>query len=178
MKGIVKEAAKELAHAVFRVRNFQNKCLKEFAKGVRNKKILELGSGEAVDGRFIYSDKSKFHRSNIFIRSDISPEFGHLVVNVETMDFDGEFDIILCLNVLEHVYDFQSAIKNIHRSLKPGGILVLSTPYTYPLHMIPMDYWRFSAFALRKMLSDFRTLKLKRGGIKFLPSAYFVTAEK
>jgi SAM-dependent methyltransferase len=178
MKGIVKEAAKELSHAVFRVRNFQNRCIKDFAKDIRNKTILELGSGEAVDGKFIYSDKNKFHPSNTFIRSDVSPEFGHLVVNVETMDYEEEYDIILCLNVLEHVYDFQTAIKNIYKALKPGGILVLSTPYTYPLHMIPMDYWRFSAFALRKMLVDFSHIELKRGGIKFLPSAYFVTAQK
>jgi 2-polyprenyl-3-methyl-5-hydroxy-6-metoxy-1,4-benzoquinol methylase len=38
------------------------------------------------------------------------------------------FDLILCTEVVEHIPDSASAIAGMHRLLKPGGILVLSTP--------------------------------------------------
>ncbi|MGA9822895.1 MAG: class I SAM-dependent methyltransferase [Desulfobaccales bacterium] len=38
------------------------------------------------------------------------------------------FDLILCSEVIEHIADSASAISEMHRLLKPGGILILSTP--------------------------------------------------
>ncbi len=41
------------------------------------------------------------------------------------------FDLILCSEVVEHIRDSQTAIKEMYRLLKPGGILILSTPQKY-----------------------------------------------
>jgi len=41
------------------------------------------------------------------------------------------FDLILCTEVLEHIADSVSALRHIARILKPGGMLVLSTPQRY-----------------------------------------------
>lgn len=52
------------------------------------------------------------------------------------------FDLVLSHEVLEHVQDDQRAIKEIVRTLKPGGRLVLFVPnrgYPYETHGI---YWR------------------------------------
>ncbi len=47
------------------------------------------------------------------------------------------FDLILCSEVVEHIRDSQTAIKEMHRLLKPGGILILSTPQKYsPLEIL------------------------------------------
>lgn len=40
-------------------------------------------------------------------------------------------DIALCSEVLEHVPDSASALKNIYSSLRPGGHLILTTPNSY-----------------------------------------------
>ncbi len=40
----------------------------------------------------------------------------------------GEFDSILCLNVLEHVRDDEAALHGFHDSLRPGGALLLLVP--------------------------------------------------
>ncbi|WP_126448082.1 class I SAM-dependent methyltransferase [Sulfuricystis multivorans] len=45
--------------------------------------------------------------------------------------FDPVHDVALCSEVLEHVRDSASALKNIYASLKPGGYLVLTTPNSY-----------------------------------------------
>ena len=41
---------------------------------------------------------------------------------------DGSFDACVCLDVIEHIFDPLTALKEIRRVLKPGGQLVLSTP--------------------------------------------------
>ena len=38
------------------------------------------------------------------------------------------YDLVICLEVIEHIADTELAVKNIHDLLKPGGIMILSTP--------------------------------------------------
>ena len=39
------------------------------------------------------------------------------------------FDIIICNHVLEHVLEYEKAIKEIFRVLKKGGIAIVQTPF-------------------------------------------------
>lgn len=51
--------------------------------------------------------------------------------SIETVDFASwteRFDLILCLDVLEHLYDPWALIDRLSRLLKPGGRLVASIP--------------------------------------------------
>lgn len=41
------------------------------------------------------------------------------------------FDLILCTEVVEHIADSRAALRGMRRLLKPGGVLVLSTPQRY-----------------------------------------------
>jgi SAM-dependent methyltransferase len=41
---------------------------------------------------------------------------------------DGAFDVILSVEVLEHVEEDASFVKNVHRVLKPGGLFIMTTP--------------------------------------------------
>lgn len=41
------------------------------------------------------------------------------------------FDLILCTEVVEHIADSAAALRGMRRLLKPGGVLVLSTPQRY-----------------------------------------------
>jgi SAM-dependent methyltransferase len=58
---------------------------------------------------------------------------------------DATFDTVLLLEVLEHVADARAVLAEIARVLKPGGVLLLSVPFLYPLHDAPHDYRRFTA---------------------------------
>jgi ubiquinone/menaquinone biosynthesis C-methylase UbiE len=44
---------------------------------------------------------------------------------------DGSFDLILCSEVIEHIRDSRAALAEMHRLLKPGCVLILSTPQKY-----------------------------------------------
>lgn len=63
------------------------------------------------------------------------------------------FDTVLLLEVLEHVADAERVLAEINRVLKPGGTLLVSVPFLYPLHDAPHDYRRYTAPGLIQALS-------------------------
>jgi SAM-dependent methyltransferase len=58
----------------------------------------------------------------------------------ETLPFpDESFDLVLLDNVLEHVQERERTLNEIHRVLRPGGILYLVTPKPFALHSLVSD---------------------------------------
>lgn len=165
---------KEIGRVVFGIRRHNNRELQKFAKGIAHKKILELGSGESD----FFSAKQHFHYTNEFIQSDINPEYGRKIVDVMEMKYKEQFDIVLCINILEHVVDYQKAIDNCYKAVKKGGIVIFFTPVCYPLHQEPTDYWRFTEHAYRIMLKKFEILKLQHSGLRIFPFSYIVICQK
>ncbi len=45
---------------------------------------------------------------------------------------DDYFDKVICSEVLEHIPDYQGALKEINRVLKPGGLFCASVPRRWP----------------------------------------------
>ncbi|MGL1937306.1 MAG: methyltransferase domain-containing protein [Fibrobacterales bacterium] len=41
---------------------------------------------------------------------------------------DNQFDVVMCGEVIEHIFDTEHMLKEIHRVLKPHGRLIISTP--------------------------------------------------
>jgi len=71
------------------------------------------------------------------------------------------YDCVFAFEVLEHCHSPHLVCEEIHRILKPGGLCIGSTPFIYPLHDLPYDYFRFTEFGLRKIFEDFEVLKLE-----------------
>lgn len=79
---------------------------------------------------------------------------------------DEGFDSALLLQVLEHLDNPQKALDEAYRILRKGGYLILSVPFMYPIHDAPYDYYRFTEYALSKMLkkTGFTIIKQRAGG--------------
>jgi SAM-dependent methyltransferase len=66
---------------------------------------------------------------------------------------DDSFDVVTCTEVLEHLVDPPAAAAEIVRVLKPGGRLLLTTRFCFPLHDRPGDHWRFTPYTLRRLFA-------------------------
>lgn len=75
-----------------------------------------------------------------------------------------KFDKIICIAVLEHVYDPFQAVRNIRMMLKDNGVLYGYVPYLFyyhaPTDLKFQDYFRFSKDALSYLFKDFKNLEI------------------
>lgn len=74
---------------------------------------------------------------------------------------DSAFDVALCNQVLEHVFNPNVFLSEINRVLKPGGRLIMTVPFVWDEHEQPHDYARYSSYGLRFLLENNKFVILK-----------------
>lgn len=139
--------------------------------------IAEAAVVYDIGGGAERQDKSKFKK---YVLVDASPAYHpDIVADIQYLPFiDDSLEAILCLSVLEHVENPFFAMKELHRVLRPGGKILLFTPFVWPYHAAPFykDYWRFSEDALRLLCKSFSRVEIASAGgycsalVNFVPS--------
>ncbi len=72
---------------------------------------------------------NKQHHIDAAVRRPIgNTEFGIADLNLPTTELHGRFDLVLCLETLEHVGSFRSGLKNVLKAGRPGAHVVISVP--------------------------------------------------
>jgi SAM-dependent methyltransferase len=70
--------------------------------------------------------------TGVDIVADITkPSFGR--------EFESQFDLLLCTNLLEHVTDVKLVVKNLVDAITNRGYILITVPYKYKLHFDPID---------------------------------------
>jgi ubiquinone/menaquinone biosynthesis C-methylase UbiE len=67
---------------------------------------------------------------------------------------DGEFELVLCAETLEHVRDVQLLLSELRRVLRPGGTLAIATPAARPLMPPPNPLSPHLRFFTRRSLAQ------------------------
>jgi SAM-dependent methyltransferase len=113
------------------------------AQDVAGKRVLDVGAGDRPY-RDLFPEAVAF---------DI-PDNPHadLHGSLEAIPVeDASFDVVLCIQVLEHVPDPAAAVRELRRIVRPGGRVLLSTHGVYPFHPNPDDLWRWTHQGLERL---------------------------
>lgn len=149
---------RQLSKSIWRVsltRALQYEILKYFKF---NGDVLDFGGGEKADYR-PWLNCSRYLSVNI--DSTMRPTW--LIKTGGPLPCESNsIDAIISLNTLEHVYNPYFVLREMHRVLKDSGELIISTPFLYPIHGHPDDFFRPTPSWYRKSLRDagFKKIKL------------------
>lgn len=79
---------------------------------------------------------------------------------------DSSIDCAIATEVLEHCPYPDKTLAEINRILRPGGMLFITVPFIWMLHEVPYDEYRYTPFALRRLVeaSNFKVLELSALG--------------
>ena len=145
-----------------------NRCLfaYEAASGIVKGNIIELGSGEGygiqllapLAGQYLAVDKFDTDISghaNVEFRKQLLPSLAGIA--------DNSFDFAVTFQVIEHIQDDKAFVKEIHRVLKPGGKLLLTTPNRLmSLTRNPWHIREYTSAELKNIMSSvFSSVEMK-----------------
>lgn len=79
---------------------------------------------------------------------------------------DNSFDSVLSTEVFEHIFNLEDVLNEINRVMKPGGRLLITCPFFWGLHEVPVDFARYTPYALKSILEKkgFKILALEKSG--------------
>ena len=166
------------------LRDFQNF---EFDKETINGQCIELGASDNYEKNFLKCNEKTTicHFSNFKSKSNKIID-----INLEKINnnLKIKYDNLIVFNVLEHLNNIDTPLKNIRNILKKNGKVIGSTPFLYRVHGAPKDHFRFTKdnllYNFKK--NGFYKIKVKelgvgpflagfsliRGFLKYIPIIY------
>lgn len=136
--------------------------------------VVEIGARPA-EGQEDSLDLRSLFPGEEFVGCDIQP--GPRVDRIEdvhALTFDSDsVGSFLALDTLEHVRDPIRAVQEMHRVLRPGGVLLLSSVMFFPIHAHPWDFWRFTPEGFAQLLAPFPSSLVMTLGWELMPETVF-----
>ena len=169
--------------------------LNNFDKSIKKKDVLDIGCGGGLISELLAKKNGNVTGidENIYNikQAREHAKIGSIKINYKNQSLDTfykknkkKYDLILCLEVLEHVNDVKKTLDKISELMKPGATLILSTINRnlksllfakifgeYVLNWIPVGTHQFEKFLKPEEIVDF--LKLKKIEIKNIKGMEF-----
>ena len=124
--------------------------------------VLDVGCGQSPYQYLIEKYSSNYTGIDIVDADKFDYKNNQMLpFNGEDIPFESEtFDSLICTEVLEHVFNYQKLVDEMHRVLKPGAYAFLTVPWSARFHYIPYDFFRFTPSSLKKIFSQFNEIHL------------------
>ena len=155
----------------------QVELIKRYGNGTR---LLDIGCGE---GFFLFNaSKFGYVGKGVELSQDAAEyarrEFG---LDVEVKSFEelrfseNHFDVVTMWQVLEHLLYPLTTLEEIHRILKPGGMLVITTPDIgrIPARILRRRWWCITRLHINQFTTETLTNILKNAGFKNISSVSY-----
>ncbi len=128
-----------------------------------SRRILDVGGGRPFQKRL--GGARDLLAGREYLTLDVDPSTHPDVVgDAHALPFpDASFDAVFHSSVLEHLHSPWIAAAEMHRVLRPGGIMLAVVPWVYPYHARKghyADYWRFSRDGLTQLFSRFSSVEV------------------
>jgi ubiquinone/menaquinone biosynthesis C-methylase UbiE len=157
---------------------FRLKLIQEFIGAVKDKEILDLGCGNGSVSLLLWYLGAKVHSVDI-TRQALNSTRNLKKINENTAPFspclcmgdatklplrNEAFDVVFCIETLEHIQDDKSAIKEIERVTKRGGTVILAVPYSSKASSIQKSSGTYRCYSFKAMKNRLfsKTLRLTR----------------
>lgn len=112
-------------------RNLQN-LLSRMIEKIKFKSVMEVGCGQGARLGYVKKLRPRASYSGLDISAAAIkgakknyPKFSFSVLDIENRSKSGKYDLVLCMDVVEHIIDDQRALINIRKMT--GEYLILST---------------------------------------------------
>lgn len=158
---------------------FESECMQRIAGCTY---VVDVGGGSRFQ-KGMKQYESLFQKTR-YETMDVSLDYApDIVGDIHAIPLsDSSVDAVICRSVLEHVQDPQRAMKELYRVLKPGGLLFIQVPSTYPYHARKgfgayKDYWRFFDDTLQMIGSEFSDIQLCKHGGWFMAMSFFLPGQ-
>lgn len=123
------------------------------------RQLLEIGSQDRSE------IKNAFHLCHTTVLDlvpDYNPDIIGDITKYNAHIADSTYDIIACLEILEHTVNPFSAVEELRRITKDGGYILFSAPLNWRIHGPVPDCWRFTEFGWRVLLKDFDIVEMDK----------------
>lgn len=167
----------ESANFWFRARNeLILWALGKYKPGAQNFLEIGCGTGFVLSGIAKSNPKISLSGSEIFLEglsyaSARVPSGKFMQMDARHVPFADEFDAIGAFDVLEHIDEDEAVLAQLHRALKPEGILLLTVPQHPRLWSTSDEY---ACHVRRYTCAEIET-KVRKIGFQLLKSTSFVT---
>lgn len=114
--------------------------LKEYVKDHPKADVLDAGMGFGQYSYFLAAHYPNWQVTGVDLKQeqvdDCNQFFGRIgrhnasfhYADLENFDESNSYDLVLSIDVMEHIPDDQAVFNNLCKALRPGGMLLISTP--------------------------------------------------
>ena len=135
------------------------RCVTRTLKNVGGR-VLVIGSG--------YDPyRSLLLKTSDILLTDITNQSGMVdeIADAHALPYpDESFDVVIAIEVFEHLHSPAVAIRECHRVLTADGVLILSIPFLFHVHGDPFDYQRFTKQGILSLTEDYFSVQIAEIG--------------